>query len=186
MSRGIKKEKCLYLCGPISNEYFINEGVEEKENLLLFNPKKNYKYTRQIIKRIQKERPDIKCVAIEHMTTSEIICLMDKAKVYIDFGQFPGPERIPREAVTRRCNIITSRYGSAGNESDVNIPDKYKFKANKENIVFIIKTIEELCKNHEKHTYEFEAYRNKVKKQKQLFSNNTKIFVNIMSQNEGD
>lgn len=174
--KGVCPENTLYMCGPIRNEYF-EAPFENKEAIIAYNPKKNYRFTKLVLSAIKERRSDIQLTAIEGMKPAEIVSLLSKCKVYIDFGQFPGPERIPREAVTRRCNIVTSQYGSTQNEVDVPIPHKYKIKADKKNVPRIVDQVIELIDHYEEHVDEYEAYRKKVLKQVELLEQNTKLFI---------
>lgn len=179
IKKGILKNNMLYMCGPISNEYFSIDNKVKKENIIVFNPKKNYQFTKLIIDRLKKEYPKLKVIAIEGMSTIEIVSLLEKAKIYIDFGQFPGPERIPREAVTKNCNIITSTYGSAKNDIDVPIPEEFKIDAVVENIDIIINKIIEQIDNYEMNIHKFEKYREHVREQRTMLISNTKKFIKI-------
>ena len=111
------------------------------------------------------------------MKPEEIVELLSTASVSMDFGHFPGPERIPREAVTCGCNIVTSRYGSAANKIDVLVPERFKIKAKRANIGQIADTVEELARNYPKYVREYDAYRKKVMEQKELFVINSPKFV---------
>ena len=177
----IDEKMMIYLCGPISDDYFENSAEQmERENIILYNPAKNFKFTERVIRALKKNRDDIEIYPIKNMTSEEIINLMKKSKVYMDFGIFPGPERIPREAVVLGCNIITSRNGSAANKKDVLIDDKYKFKAVKGNIRNIVNMISDLMEQYEKHYPEYEDYRKKVIDQKKLFDENVSLIVQRM------
>ena len=173
---GIDENNMLYMCGPIRQEYF-GHALAKKEILVTYNPKKNFEYTKRILKALKEKRSDIQCVGISGMESNEIVDLLLRCSVYIDFGHFPGPERIPREAVTCYCNIITSRYGSAKNDIDVLVPTQYKFDANKKNIGKIIDSIVELVDNYSIHVHEYDDYRVKVRNQKQLFEDNAEVFI---------
>ncbi|MEN3954047.1 hypothetical protein [Ligilactobacillus salivarius] len=177
--KGIPKEKYEYLCGPIREDYFISDeiNIEEKQNIVIYNPKKNLEFTKKIIKETAKLRNDIKFVPIENMTPKQIIKLMDSAKLYIDFGQFPGPERIPREAVMRKCNILTSTFGSANNNIDVLVPRSFKIDAKKKNINEIVDKICILLDNYEEYLPLYDAYRKKVISQKLIFDKNIDLFI---------
>lgn len=176
VNRGVYKENMMYMCGPIRAEYF-DCPHRNKELLLTYNPKKNYEFTKKILDVLQKKRPDITAVGIIGMNPEEIVELLCRCSVYIDFGHFPGPERIPREAVTCYCNIVTSRYGSAGNAEDVLVPSQYKFSAKRKNIFKIIKAIEELVDNYAEHVSEYDNYREKVRNQVVLFEKNSQKFA---------
>ncbi|PMP88226.1 MAG: hypothetical protein C0173_07520, partial [Desulfurella sp.] len=80
-----------------------------KKNIVAYNPKKGLIFTKKII----KEDSKINFVPIINMPRKNVINLLIKAKVYIDFGNFPGPERIPKEAAILGCCVITGKRGSA-------------------------------------------------------------------------
>lgn len=185
IKKGVSEERMLYLCGPLRNEYFEQEvNMGAKENYILYNPRKGYEFTKKIIKRCNELNKKYKFVPIQNMTPSQIVELMKKAKLYIDFGYFPGPERIPREAVMLKCNIITSNIGSAKNSQDVLVPSQYKFDTKSCNLERIINVIDELVLNYANHIKEYDEYRDKVINQRILFENNTKLFVREMCRME--
>jgi len=62
------------------------------------------------------------------MPREEVIKLLQKAKVYIDFDYHPRKDRLPREAAILGCCVITRKRGSAKFFEDVPIPDEYKFE----------------------------------------------------------
>ena len=61
------------------------------------------------------------------MTPAQVRELLEQAKVYIDFGEFPGRERLPREAILSGCVVITGKRGASANDVDINIPAEFKF-----------------------------------------------------------
>ena len=88
--------------------------------------------------------------------------MYQKAKVYMDFGTFPGAERIPKEAVINGCCIITGKYGASAFYKDVPINDEYKIDAKEENIDKIILSIKDLFDNYDEKIKDYEEYRNTV------------------------
>ncbi|MCX7738527.1 MAG: hypothetical protein N2Z80_03840 [Hydrogenothermaceae bacterium] len=67
-----------------------------------------------------------------------MIDILKKAKVYIDFGNHTGKDRIPREAAMLECCVITGRRGIAKYREDVPIPENYKIEDKVENIPLIL------------------------------------------------
>jgi len=168
-----------YLLGYI-NIRFLQENsclnLNEKEDIVVYNPKKGYHFVKHIIELAH----DINFIPIENMTREEVISLLKKAKVYIDFGNFPGSERIPREAVILGCCIITGKRGSAAFFEDVPIPDEYKFDDRKENIPKIIEKIKDCFVNFKERYKDFEYYREVNKKGPKKFVEDLKrIFIKI-------
>lgn len=167
-----------YLCGPINKIYFMdNNNLWQKEKVVAYNPKKSNGFTREIIAYMNLKNPDIDFVPIQNLNQNEVRELLGKASVYIDFGFFPGPERIPREAAIMRCNIITSRLGSAANDIDVPIDSKYKFDLTDDNIPIIATCIENMVNHYSDYVNNYEAYRRKVRAQKADFDGNVADFL---------
>ena len=93
------------------------------------------------------------------MTPAEVKNLLLTSKVYIDFGNHPGKDRIPREAAVSGCVVITNKKGSANYFEDVTIDELYKFEdvlSNKEKFVNLI---DDVFLNFPDHSDKFEAYR---------------------------
>lgn len=144
---------------------FVDYKSENKGDFIIFNPNKALKFTR----RIMSANPKLKMVPIHGMSLSETIGLMKKAKVYIDFGNHPGKDRMGREAALCGCCVITGRRGSASFYDDVSIPEKYKFEDKKENIENIINVIKYCINNYDIATKDFDEYRGIIKKGKSDF-----------------
>jgi hypothetical protein len=169
-----------YLPDYYINIRFIEEGytlnLNSKKNIVAYNPNKGYLFTKKII----KFADDIAFVPIENMTREEVINLLKKSKVYIDFGHFPGPERMPKEAAILGCCVITGKRGSAGFYEDVPIPNEYKFEDREENIPKIIDKIKDCFENYEERYKDFEYYREVIKNEPQKFIEDLKkIFVKV-------
>lgn len=179
VSKGVNKENMNYLCGPISEDYLnCNLSDLSKENIIIYNPAKGYEFTRKIINYILENHNDILFIPIAKMVPKQISLLLKKAKVYIDFGFFPGPERIPREAVASFCNLVTSSKGSAMNDVDVLIPREYKFDIEKDDIENIGKKVLEVLYNYDKHVKNYNDYRKKVYDQSNLLIKNINVIFN--------
>jgi hypothetical protein len=184
VKQGVQEDQMLYLCGPISDEYF-DVKVENKENIIAYNPAKGLKYTLKLIEEVKKRKIDIEFVPIKNLDNRGVIDLLSRAKLYVDFGYFPGPERIPREAVMLKAIIITSLYGSARNDIDVPIPKEYKFDLDNfdHHVESILSLIQSIMNDYESHVPFFDKYREKVIEQKVIFSENIKKFYRKIIEN---
>lgn len=140
----------------------IKEG---RENIVLYNPKKGIKYTRKLI----NAAPNIKWVAIQGMTRAQLIDLMQKSKVYIDFGNHPGKDRLPRECAMNGLCVITGSRGSARYFEDVWLENKYKFDERKANISDVICRINDTLENYDSCIDDFAFYRHKISLEKEEF-----------------
>lgn len=180
IEHGVPDERTLYLCGPLNQSFFEKAKklqTTTRENFILYNPKKGKEFTDKLIVAAKMCNLKAEFKAIQGMTPDQITELMSRSKVYIDFGNFPGPERIPREAVTMGCNIITSRNGAAANKIDVPIPDDMKFEDKEENIPAIIEKLRDMLDNYQKYYPYYDTYRKKVADQLVLLPKNAKILL---------
>ena len=139
----------------------VQTDLDLKQNVVAYNPKKGLEFTQKLIKR----SPNIKFVAIENMTREEVVRLLQKAKVYIDFGFHPGKDRIPREAAFLKCCVITNKRGSANFSKDVAISEEFKFEENGASLNLIRNKIEDCFNNYTENIVKFEAYRKEIKQQ---------------------
>jgi hypothetical protein len=140
----------------ISAEYRnLQIDISKKENIVLFNPKKGIEVTSKLI----QDNPNIQFIPIINMTPDQIKELMIKSKIYIDFGNHPGKDRIPREAALCGCCIVTGFKGSAMFFDDVNIPIDYKFNDDLSKVNLLFKNIFD---NFDLHYNNFNFYRKQI------------------------
>ena len=109
------------------------------------------------------------------LTQDEIVSKYMTSKLYVDFGAFPGAERIPKEAVLYGCAVITGKRGASSFHGDVPIPDEYKFGKPNKQIHEKNKKIRFVLQNYEKVYSDFDEYRETIlnleKKKKKSLGN---------------
>lgn len=151
----------------INLELLPKEPIDKskKENIILYNPRKGLEFTLKLIRNI----PEYRFIPLQGMNRMELNECFDKAKLYIDFGNFPGKDRLPREAVMHDCCIITGRNGASAYFEDVPINDKYKFDAKDANIPMIRNRIHDIMNNYVSLSPEFETYKNIVLEEQKIF-----------------
>lgn len=148
------KVKRLVKCVDIVNADFYKDYEEpERNNVVLYNPAKATPFMRQLM----SECHGIEFKPIRGMTRAEVIDAMYHAKLYLDFGAFPGRERIPREAVLCGCCIITSKTGSAAYYED--FKHFYKFESKEEHIWAIVNRIHYVLDHYEECSKDFDRFR---------------------------
>lgn len=162
----IPESNILYLSDYLDSTFFLTPPqskveVCERENIVLFNPIKGFESTCKLIYRSDHR---IKWQALSGLTPSEMRDVMKKAKVYIDFGNHPGKDRIPREAAIQGCLILTNCEGAAANSIDVPIPAKYKF-ANDTHCNKILEVIYTLLEKYEEKKSDYIPYTETISKE---------------------
>lgn len=143
-----------------------NIDYSSKGNIVVYNPLKGHEFTKQLMN-IPSEI--IHWLPIKKMTADQVADLLSQAKVYVDFGNHPGKDRIPREAAICGCCVVTGLKGSANNPIDIAIPDEYKVDENRVSHEDIVRKIESIVLNFENHKENFNHYRELIKSSRATF-----------------
>lgn len=149
------------------NPEIINhvDSSKKKENIILYNPSKGMQYTQQLMDMM----PGYKFIALRGFTREQLNDLFDSAKLYIDFGGFPGKDRLPREAAIHNCCIITGRFGASAYFEDVPIYGKYKFDMRHADYPAIKAKIDEIFANYDTCIKDFEYLRETIRHEQENF-----------------
>lgn len=142
---------------------------ERKQNIILYNP------TKDVVTPQFCTLANFQHVGLKDLTRDELSKILSCCKVYIDFGSHPGRDKIPREAALCGCIVITNKTGSAGNNMDVNIDDKFKYTNDLDNLPNLIN---EIFTNYEEISNEQSDYKQKIYQDK---VNMILSFVNLMN-----
>jgi len=141
-----------------------------REPVVLYNPKKGYKFTKRLISHCSSRLPRLRFVALAGFSESELQALMRRASMYIDFGEHPGRDRIPREAAACGCVVITGRKGSAANEIDVPLPPQYKIDQDRWGALGrVARMLEAVLQDPDTHRRQQEPMREAVRAQHRVF-----------------
>lgn len=143
-----------------------NTPATAKENRVLYNPKKGWEFTQQLI----QKAPELTWLPLIDMTPDEVANACRTSKVYIDFGNHPGKDRFPREAAISGCCVITGKKGAAANNTDIPIPVSYKFEDVADSIPGIIQQIKHCFNDFETARHDFDAYRDVIRHQEEEFN----------------
>ena len=143
---------------PIASDFYKTSFINNsRNNSILYNPKKGFKFTEKLMKVMK----NYNFIPLINYNSNQLLELYNESKIYLDFGSHPGRDRIPRETVLNGCCIIVSRFGSANNDYDIPIPNFYKFDLNyfENSCHNIIKLIDSILFNFEAHSEDFNNYR---------------------------
>ena len=113
-----------YLVEPISLDFLTLGNANlptEREDEVLYNPSKPSAIMNELL-----ERGKFNYVPLKGYSPEGLAERYKSAKLYVDFGLFGGPERMPKEAVYFGCNILVANHNAASNDFDVAIPQHYK------------------------------------------------------------
>lgn len=148
-----------YLVEPISLD-FLRMGNDnfptEREDVVLYNPSKSSSIMKELL-----ERGRFNYFPLKGYTPEGLAERYKTAKLYVDFGLFGGPERIPKEAVYYGCNILVANHNAAANDFDVAIPEKYKVD-DRESVEQIENRIADMLKYYQEQNVDFLPFKVKV------------------------
>lgn len=168
--------KCIE---PISKHFLTNYktsidqiSLESRDDIILYNPQKSEHF----IQEFKRLYPHYKFFPLKGLTQDRLIEKYMSSKLYVDFGPFPGAERIPKEAVLYGCVIITGQHGASGFHGDVPIPADYKFRDDE--FEQISTKIDFILKNYKACYDDFNEYRRTVLELEENFVNDLKAIFN--------
>lgn len=127
----------------------------DRSNVVLYNPAKPSKIMNRLL-----ERKTFVYVPIRGLNFPDLLKLFRTSKLYIDFGAFPGPERLPKETVFNGVDVLVGCRNAAATD-DVLIPDKYKIKMPIE-IETIESIIADTMQNYSTNYHDFDEFREMV------------------------
>jgi hypothetical protein len=146
----------------------VDVSFVSRNDVILYNPFKGMHYSDALIERGKSTLTftPIGGSGDKRLTPAQVTELLKSSKVYIDFGNHPGMDRLPREAALAGCIVVTNKQGAAGYTSDVPIGDQYKF--NKFDEDKIHNKLKECLDNFEDKCKDFDAYRTWIKTQEMV------------------
>jgi hypothetical protein len=178
LMNGINKVDISYLSDYLNDDFIIKSTQthqKTRNNAVLYNPLKGIEMTNKII----QSASDIEFIPLQNLTVVEMINLMQTSKVYIDFGNHPGKDRIPREAAISGAVIITNKKGSAQFYEDVPSDSMYKIDESEEFELRTIELIRDVFKNFELHNLHFDNYRDIIRQDENKFETDLKQIFQI-------
>jgi hypothetical protein len=96
--------------------------VAERGRRVTYNPKKGG----WVVDELRRRGAPYDFVPIQNMTRTEALRTLCESAVYMDPGNHPGKDRMPREAALAGAITLVSRSGSGANWQDVPIPWEHK------------------------------------------------------------
>lgn len=170
-----KKGISSYFIGDYTRDDYFNVDMKHsnKQNIIIYNPRKGFHFTKKII-----DKCKYKFIPLQNMSNNEIIELMKVSKIYIDFGRFPGKDRIPREAVSLDNIIIIGKRGAGINDIDFPIPESFKVNTNNFNFQkTAIEVIRNSLDNYHSEIKKFDKFKNIINQEEKNFRSKTKASI---------
>lgn len=171
----LKQDDVHYCVEPISLEFLQMgpyNGLEGRNDVVLYNPSKPSALMDKLL-----ERGKFNYVPLKGYTPEGLATLYKTSKLYVDFGAFPGPERIPKEMVYFGGQILVGFQNAAMNDFDVAIPEKYKVK-NLEEVESVEIIIDSMLNLYSSFSADFLFFKKKVIGIEDVFKNQLESYFN--------
>ncbi|AOZ97336.1 hypothetical protein [Butyrivibrio hungatei] len=172
---------------PDANGIFLSDYINEEHgkfiypaegrmNNALYNPAKGFEEIKPLIAKASW----LNWIPLVKMDLPHMILTMQSSKIYVDFGNHPGKDRIPREAAADGCVVITNKKGSAAFQEDVPIPEQYKFDDPASQLDAIDTLMHDICDNFVQHQNAFADYRSFIASEKAKFDEDVLNFISVL------
>ena len=144
--------------------------AESRDSIITFFPRKGGHLAGQFAKSADWANLGVKFTPIENMSKNEVRQTLFKTRIYIDFGQHPGKDRVPREAAIAGAIILLLRAGASKQFEDHPLDPKYIF--NEEEIASgqLRDKVLDVIENSQEHYENQRIYRQKILLEREEFS----------------
>ena len=169
--------KHIVKCTDVLNaDFYADYPEEERSDVVLYNPAKATPFMHELMAACY----GIEFKAIRGMSRAEVIDTMRHSKLYVDFGEFPGRERIPREAALCGCCLITSKIGAADYDGD--FYHSYKYDSKSGHIWAIVRKIRYVLDNYEECRKDFARIRMQLRKDRENLPKQVAEVVRVLNE----
>lgn len=146
----------------LNNRFLVQQEPRKKENIVCYSIKGE-----SAANRLSKMVNDAEFVMIKGMSGSQVFDLLSRSKVFIDFGNHPGKDRIPRESAILFNCVITNTDGAAAFNEDVPIPEGFKVSVT--DLEKAASLISDCIANYNDNINKFDFYRKNILNQRDEF-----------------
>lgn len=155
---------------PMDEEFLMQEvSLGEKEDLIVYNPSKGVNFIRRVITKFQRVMPGVSVIPLEGFSKEELVDILRRSKVFLQFGYFPGRERLPREAVLLGNVLLLGGKGAVWDDVDFPIDRMYKFHTFLWNIPSVVDMLKKAVVYWDKFEKDFDKFRSVLRNQKSVF-----------------
>ena len=142
---------------------------ERDPDSIAFNPSRGAALTAAV----REAEPDLTWRAVKDLSRERVDDLLRSTVVYLDLGEHPGKDRLPREAATAGCVVIVGRSGAAAYAEDIPIPDRYKVSDRTE----VARLLEEVLALPDPHVAAQQGYVAAIRSEREIFAQEVASFV---------
>lgn len=161
----------------ISRSHSDMHRAEGERNGVAYNPRKGLPY-------LEKLRPHLAGVPlhpIDKMTPRQVAQLLRSVRVYLDVGDHPGRDRLPREAALAGAVVISSEIGGASRQEDMPVGDEFKFSKKNETLEGVAQKVRAAIARFDEASANQDGYRHWVRGQQVEFGRQVDAMLGRLS-----
>ena len=180
----------VFMLTPNINKSHIkdeNDIINERENIVLYNPSKGNHHIERIVNFQNNSDAldidiEIEFFPLQGMSQDQVKDQIYKSKVYIDFGHFPGKDRLSREAASGGCVVLLGKRGSGADWDDFQIEEKIEWNESDDSFDYekICLTIIDMIKNYDKYFKTQKSYRKIIRNERLIYIEQVKNMINVI------
>jgi len=122
---------------------------------------------------------DLNFKLIQDMSADEVALALQESIIYIDFGNHPGKDRVPRESIASDAIIFVNKQGAASNYSDYPLDDYFKFSLDDIQSGLLLEKIYSALKNPSEYLARQAYFKQKIALEQSEFEHQVKSFFYI-------
>ena len=160
----------------------IVEDIDCRHNILALNAGTKVIYNLDYIEgRLKELISDVEVVRLQGMSRVEVYELFSRSRLFIDLGNFPGKDRMVREAVMLGTNAIICNSGAGASKVDFALDDIYR--ADPSDINSALTLAAHMIRNPLSHSENFTLIRSQVLQERLNFEKEVLCLFSKVSMN---
>jgi hypothetical protein len=153
-----------------------NPPISERSNTICFFPNKGAELAARFIEGRGALRHPVEFLPIRGMTKARVRDALFDARIYIDFGNHPGKDRVPREAAIAGAVVLLHAAGAARCFPDHPLPAEYLFTEDDVATGRLHETVNAICDEPEAHAGAQRMYRDSILHEHERFDLEVRSF----------
>jgi hypothetical protein len=163
------REHCIEaqpLHDPVNATFMTRWPERARRDAIAYNPAKDQHYAPVI----RAALAEFEWIELAGMSHKQIAATLGSVKAYLDFGYFPGRERLPAEAVLCGACLVTARRGAARFYEDLPIPEYYKINHQAKDYATQVRNLLlDIFANFERRAADFDYFRMRLRREPAAF-----------------
>jgi hypothetical protein len=161
-----------YIYAPVNSH---PHSVIGTKNIISYNGNKGNLFVECLFRLL----PEFEFIAIKNMNHGQALEILQNSALYLDFGHFPGKDRLPREAILQRTPVLLANRGAARNELDFRIPRDYKIDLDSISPISVAEMIRAMVETRSETLRDQQIFYEDCIKSESKFRNEVKTFLDL-------